>query len=403
MSPKPPKKRDNPRESALDQSLHWGPDMTRKCAYLLSLAALLLSWGSRVAAQTAGTGGSISSAPTNEDGNFNVTLVKAGGEEFDPIERNRPIGLAACIQGTIEVTLSGLPNSMQYPYLEVWYSTGAGNCQQGDRATRTAGSQNCTKLTHERENEQLNSFSYFNTEVDIQPVCRLNSEQTEGAEGPQTLYFLFLQSKGSAEQAMFYRAFTLRIDTHPPTPPKIVEAGSGQTDIPLKWELPVSSTNFWIAADYSQGALVGDGTDAGVVDAGAGADNCQSNYLKQGERFDPDARPPGLYVRETGSISTEWSFDGSVFQGAKRVPVVVVAQDLAGNLSPQSQVVCLTVTPTTGFWSRYKQGEGGDAEPGCACSAPGAPTRRRGLVLAAPAFVLLVGAYARRRIRRRAR
>ncbi|HET8939461.1 MAG TPA: hypothetical protein VFN67_38710 [Polyangiales bacterium] len=376
--------------------------MTRKCAYLLWLAALIVSWGPRASAQTAGTGGSVSSAPTAEDGNFNVDLIKAGGKDFNPQERTgRPIGLAACIEGSIEVTLSSLPNSAAYPYLEVWYSTGSGNCQMGDRATRTSGSQNCTKLEHSKESEQVNSYRTFNTEIDIRPVCRLNAEQTEGAEGPQTLYFLLLQSKGSAEQAQFYRAFTIKVDTHPPEPPKITLAGSGQTDIRLEWELPVSSTNFWVAADYSNGALTGD--DAGVSDASVGSSDCNSNYLHEGSKFEPDARPTGLYVRNTESISTSWSFDGALFKGVKRVPVVVVAEDLAGNLSRQSQVACITVEPTTGFWERYKASDGGDAGPGCACSAPGAPTRRSTALLATPVALLLVGAFVRRRIRRRAR
>jgi MYXO-CTERM domain-containing protein len=376
--------------------------MTRKCAYLLWLAALMVSWGPRASAQVAGTGGTVSSAPTAEDGNFNVDLIKAGGKDFNPQERTgRPIGLEACIQGSIEVTLSQLPNSAAYPYLEVWYSTGSGNCQMGDRATRTSGSQNCTKLSHEKESEQVNSYRTFNTEIDIKPVCRLNEEQTEGAEGPQTLYFLLLQSKGSAEQAQFYRAFTIKIDTHAPTAPKITLAGSGQTDIKLEWELPVSSTNFWVAADYSNGALSSDG-DAGVTDGGVGSNDCNSNYLRAGDKFDPDARPTGLYVRNTESISTSWSFDGALFQGVKKVPVVVVAEDLAGNLSLQSEVRCITVEPTTGFWERYKAADG-EAEVGCACAAPGAPRHGRNAVLATPVALLLVGAYARRRIRRRAR
>jgi MYXO-CTERM domain-containing protein len=163
----------------------------------------------------------------------------------------------------------------------------------------------------------------------------------------------------------------------------------------------VSSTNFWVAADYSNGALTGD--DAGVSDASVGSSDCNSNYLHEGSKFEPDARPTGLYVRNTESISTSWSFDGALFKGVKRVPVVVVAEDLAGNLSRQSQVACITVEPTTGFWERYKASDGGDAGPGCACSAPGAPTRRSTALLATPVALLLVGAFVRRRIRRRAR
>jgi MYXO-CTERM domain-containing protein len=414
MSPKPPKKRDNPRESALDQTLHWGPDMTRKSALLLWLTAWMIGWGPGASAQTAGTTGSLtagsaSSAPGGDGGNITVSLVKAGKEDLpETMRRGRPIGLQACIDGTIEVTLSNLPNSAAIPFLEVWYATGLGMCNQGDRGSRNNDSQECTRLYNSREGQRINSYPYFNAEVDIKPVCRLNSEQTSGVEGAQTLWFMLLRSENSAENADFYNAFTLTFDTTAPAAPEITTAGTGQTDIRLGWELPPGEMikTFWVAADYSGGLLTSD-SDAGVMDAGAVAANgCSSNYLIPGQRFDPNSKPAGLYVNETGSISTSWSFTAADFMGAKKVPAVVVAQDLAGNLSLQSKIACLTVTQTTGFWDRYKSPDGdgpGIAEPGCACSAPGTRSSTPGSMVAAVLALLFVGASARRRIRRRAR
>jgi MYXO-CTERM domain-containing protein len=385
--------------------------MTRKCAYQLWLAALMISWGAHAGAQTAGsnaptgTGGSLSSSPASEEGTgLIVTLVKAGGEEFSDQKRfGTPLGLPACMEGTIEVTISGLPNSPQYPYLEVWYGTGMGQCNQADRATRVNSAQNCTRLKTDRDGQQINSFTVLNAEVEIPPVCDLNAEKTTGSkQGPQTLWFLLLRSQGSAEAAMFYRAFTINIDTDAPDAPTKVTAGSGQTQIDVSWELPTTSiTNFWVAADFSEGALVDDS------DAGAGSSECPSNYLRQGKRFETDVKPPGLLIRATNSIATALTFSADDFMGAKIVPVAVAAQDLAGNISVMSEVKCIKVTKTTGFWDRYKSpdgnSDGGLAEPGCACSTPGARPGRTGVVLAAPVALLLVGAYARRRIRRRAR
>lgn len=385
--------------------------MTRKCAYRLLLAALTISWGAQAAAQSAGstattgTGGSLASSSASEEGNLIVTLVKAGGEEFSDQKRfGTPLGLKACKHGKIEVTVAGLPNSPQYPYLEVWYGTGQGQCNQADRATRVNAAQNCTRLGTNRDGEQINSFTVLNVEVDIPPVCDLNAEQTTGTkQGPQTLWFLLLRSQGSAEAAMFYKAFTIRIDTDPPDAPTNVEAGKGQTEIDVRWELPTTNiTNFWVAADYSEGALIDEDADAG-----AEMGDCVSNYLKAGKSFDPDAKAPGLLIRATNSIATEMTFDGRDFQGVKRVPVAVAAQDLAGNVSVMSEVRCLTVTPTTGFWDRYKTPDGdspgGVAEPGCACSAPGTRANGSAVVLAVPVALLVVGGYVRRRIRRRAR
>ena len=386
--------------------------MTRKCAYQLWLAALMISWGAHASAQVAGTGavtgagGSLSSSPASEEGTgLRVTIVKAGGQDFSDQKRfGTPLGLPACIEGSIEVTISGLPNSPQYPYLEVWYGTGMGQCNQADRATRVNAAQNCTKLTTDRNGQQINSFTVLNAKVDIKPVCDLNAEKTTGSkQGPQTLWFLLLRSQGSAEAAMFYRAFTINIDTDPPAAPTNVEAGSGQTQIDVSWELPTTSiTNFWVAADFSEGALMDD-SDAGA----SGTEECPSNYLRPEKRFDPNAQAPGLLIRATNSIATELTFSASDFQGAKLVPVAVAAQDLAGNVSVMSDVKCIKVTNTTGFWDRYKSPDGdsagGLAEPGCACSTPGTRPSRPGAMLAAPIALLVVGAYARRRFRRRAR
>lgn len=400
--------------------------MTRKSANLLWLAAWMIGWGAHASAQTAGTGavtgagGSLSSSPASEEGTgLIVTLVKAGGEDFSDQKRfGTPIGLPACTEGSIDVTVSGLPNSPQFPYLEVWYGTGMGDCDAADRATRVNSAQNCTRLSASTDGQQINSFTVLNTTVKIAPVCDLNAERTSGTkQGPQTLWFLLLRSQGSAEAAMFYRAFTINIDTVAPDPPTELNNPSGQTDIRLTWTLANSATNYWVFADYSEGALVGeeDDSDAGVADGGTGtagsgsaaANGCTSNYLRKGARIPVEARPPGLLVRETDSISTEMSFDGRDFEGVKKVPVAVAAEDLAGNVSVMSDVSCITVEQTTGFWDRYKSPDGdsagGVAEPGCACSTPGAHPNSPGLVLAAPIALLVVGAYARRRIRRRAR
>jgi hypothetical protein len=39
-------------------------------------------------------------------------------------------------------------------------------------------------------------------------------------------------------------------------------------------------------------------------------------------------------------------------------------------LSPVSNIACLKVVPTSGFWDSYKT-DGGEADAGCGCSVPG--------------------------------
>lgn len=385
----------------------WGPSMTRKSARML--LALVAVWAQQASAQTAGSGAGGSgsttgttSTATDDNGNMNVTMVEAGGEPFKETDRlgGVPINVLDCLQGTIKVTVSGLPNSSQYPYLEVWYASGTGNCNQSDRATRVSVESRCTKLELSREDSRINNRQYYDVVVPIAPVCQLNSEN-RGSDGQKTLWFLALKSEGSAEEAVNYRSFNFKVDTDPPDPPVIEMAGSGESDIRLAWSLPAGDPKrFWVVADVSGGALVDEDLDGGV----GIADGCSSSYLASGKNFDPSSRPEGLFVDTFEMATTEASYSADQLRNLMKVPVVVVAGDLAGNPSPMSDLACLSVVETNGFWDSYKTNGGADtAEPGCACSAPGAAGRSAGAWTAVPVALLLGGAYARRRTRRRAR
>lgn len=384
--------------------------MTRKSATML--LALVALWAPRASAQTAGTGGSGTTVTNNASGsnkgNINVILTKVGDKNYDTT-KSLPLNLSDCINGKLTATLTSLPNSPQYPYLAVWWATGSGMCEEGNRGSRTPATSQCTRLSHNRENDRVNNYTNFAVEVDFSPVCQLNSDLSGGQDGKKELYFLLLSSKGSSEAAMFYGTLNFDLDLTPPDPPTITEAGVGQTDIPVKWSATIQTGDqFYVAADYSGGALERDGgvadADGGIMmDAGAGSGGCYSAYLKPGAKIDLSARPPGLLIAGP-TTAREYSFTGEDFHGATKVPAVVVAKDRAGNVSAMSEVACLTVEPTSGFWNRYKQGDtAGTADPGCACSTPGARGRRAAGLAAIPATLLLACAWALRRIRRRAR
>jgi MYXO-CTERM domain-containing protein len=384
--------------------------MTRKSATML--LAVIALWARPAFAQSTGTAGSGSTVTNNASGtvkgNITVLLSKVGTTNFDST-RPHPLGLDDCINKKLTVSLSNLPNSVQYPYLEVWWATGTSMCEAGDRGSRTPSTNQCTKLTHNKEDQKFNALTTAAVEVEFRPVCQLNAEQTGGSDGKKEIYFILLSSKGSSEAATFYGSLNFDLDLSPPPVPAITEHGSGMTDIRLAWSQSTggdTGIKYWVAADWSQGALMRDGGAATTDnDGGIANTECPSNYLVKGYRLDPEARPTGLFVKDT--TATEYSFTAENFHGATLVPAAVVAQDLAGNVSALSEVVCLKVEPTTGFWGLYKQGDGGTAsglaEPGCACSAPGAHSRRFTTLTILPVALLLAGGYARRRIRRRAR
>jgi MYXO-CTERM domain-containing protein len=60
--------------------------------------------------------------------------------------------------------------------------------------------------------------------------------------------------------------------------------------------------------------------------------------------------------------------------GSMLAAVAVISDDLAKTTSVLSNISCLQVVETNGFWEKYKA-SGGDAEQGCVCSTPGAGHR----------------------------
>lgn len=375
--------------------------MTRKSGTCLWALAIAL-WAHTASAQTAGTGGSTGSSGTaTAGGNIRIELKKIGTADYPTNARANlsiPIGRTACgnpinPDNTITVTVSGLVGGNTFPYLEAWLATGNSNCNQGSRSTRVPDSANCTKLEIPNSNQvQVANRSFYDVEIKLGDTCV--------SEGTRPIYILQVASQNSTADATSYGVMDkLRVDTTPPDPPAGLDPGTGQTVIPLTWTANSVDTNdYFVLADKTQDGDV----DAGAFGPDAGVNpGCPSVLLRSGLDFDPTSIPANLYSKNlTGQVMHEYKFNGNDFPGKKYVAATVVARDLAGNTSKMANIVCLTVTPTTGFWERYKD-DGGAVEPGCACSAPGAHGARGG-ALAGLALVLGF-TYLRSRTRRRAR
>jgi len=383
---------------------------------------------------SSGTAGSTSVANGTVDGTtgtFTVKLLYAGGDadnhEQDYSEQASttgyviPINKASCDQGTIEVQLNGVNTA--YLYLEPWYSTGSGQCNQGDRNTRVTSSQNCTKLSFAGDDSQgqISGRTRFNVVVNIGPVCA-------AGDGDKQLYFLALRSQNSSETTQSFGVLKFTVDTTGPTPATNLSSEPGETQIPLKWDAPadaLTTSTAWIVVDP---ILAGEDQDSGVEDDAAVADDagtdsdagtttdatdtsvqCPSSVLIANSTPDTstlrDLEDQGeLIIKRISPGSKEsTTLDGRDFGlNVNLAAATVVIFDQAGNPSTMSNVVCVQVVDTTGFWDQY-QANGGTAEPGCACSVPGARTGRFGFLAALPGLVLLGVCIARVRSRRRAR
>lgn len=378
--------------------------MTRYSASLLSVLVAL--WAAHASAQDAGvvttsgtgavSGGSTSG--TGNSGNLGVQILEAGKREYeDRISNTVPINAAACAQGTMRVQIQRLPPSSQYPYMEAWYGAGGGACQQGNRSTRPAGTGNCVKLDIETGAEMIMSRTFYDFEVNIQPVC-------SSGEGKRSIFFLALSGQNSNEDAAYYAELVFNVDLTAPAVVQNVASSPGETEIPLSWTPPDTSQYFWVLVDINAGPG-GNDDDAGSNPL------CNSSLIRAGAPFDPSAvgaldnLPDGVIYKYFQGRTSETTFNSDDWGDSMLGAATVIAADKAFNPSVMSEVVCLNAVKTSGFWDRYRE-NGGTAEPGCACSVPGAGARSRGLNVTTglPVLGLLAFGFTRwRRIRRRAR
>lgn len=279
------------------------------------MLSMLLGWNTSSAAAQA-------SPSAGRPGNVVARLVKAGSDDYKDASGLTPINRAACEAGTLTVLLGSLPDADTYPDLEVWLATGIGECEQADRDARasTSGTTlNCTKL------EVKNSYRFSTIaalEFELGPAC-------EG-EGAWTLYFLALRGGQAGEAANFYATLPFSIDKTAPDAPTDVQAGTGSSNIPLTWA----------PAPHAAGYVILFDEDAKQSDDGS----CESELLQEGASVSVKDFPAGMSIQSNGNSMSSAQVDGlALLGGAGTLGAAVVAVDRAGNMSPLSQVVCLSV------------------------------------------------------------
>jgi MYXO-CTERM domain-containing protein len=333
------------------------------------IAAVLLTLafmdGTPVAAQTAGSG---ATTPAGNPG-INVILKRVGNDAYTDLSKMTPIGKSQCDQGTFTVDLTGLPASLVsggYMFLEVWAQTGNNDCTSATRDIDLNAENKCTKLN--KTQIRLNGQTMISGLV--VPLTAADGDSTQGvcaAEGPRTIYFLALRGTASNEATSVYGTLIVQIATTPPGAPTNVVGGSGETEIPVTWTNPPQQ----IYSVYTLIDPLAEEDATGVDDDGGVSAGCISRTLMEDASIDPSNPPKG--VRVLGPIekmAKETTINGDDLN-TELAAVGIIVGDRAKNFSHLSNIGCIKVTPTAGFWDTYEK-EGGGAGNGCSCSAVGA-------------------------------
>jgi MYXO-CTERM domain-containing protein len=285
--------------------------------------------------------------------------------------RKTPIGKDQCDEGVdLSFRLSNLFIGTSAPkYIEIYRGTDCNTTEGKDGL----GDDNCERIKYVNRN----SSSVQDIELPLKDLC--------DSEGDVTLWFLPVNTLGTNAVVTPYGVFQLPLDVIAPTAPVNVRGGDGETEIRINWERsdtnisrnwiiwdpkPVTDTTVTDSGVTAEAGTGGSGDDAGATE-GSTDPSCVSSLLKPGEMLDVDKLPKGLGKKEqVGDVESALLSGNDI--NSPRAAVAVIAQDLAGNFSPMSNIACVNVVDTSGFWDDYKQ-NGGDAESGCACSLPGSP------------------------------
>ncbi len=294
----------------------------------------------------------------NNTGGLSVTLQNADGVDFNPLDPQEVFGRQACERNaTLTFRIRGLATGFNTSrYLEFWIGESCANSNARD------GEENddCQRIG---DVERTGTRDYEDVEISMDALCLENSQ------GQVEIYFLPVDTTNTSESIDVYGMFRINIDIDPPTTPSGLSGGSGETEIPIEWSSG--------GANISRHFLIWDRRPIDVSELDGGAEaagdlECVSASLLPGEEIDFDNLGPSIKVKTIEGAGVRATVSGDEL-GAQQVAMAVVAEDLAGNVSKLSNIACVKVVPTDGFWDEVAA-QGGDYESGCACSVPGART-----------------------------
>jgi hypothetical protein len=353
-------------------------------------AALAASCTLAPLARAQGTGGTGGTTPSGAGG-LRVTLISIGKEEVDTVGVIYLNRQQCRDNDELLFKVDYVPQDK--PSLDIYTGENCNSENNRGNSTNLA----CTFLTNVPTGGVTMGLM-----LHIPTRELLNDESCDAAdESMPKLWFLAVSQKMSVENVHnnYGRFDRVKVDTALPTPPINVRGGEGENTIPVSWQGGQTNLKgFRIYIDPNAG-LPGSGgagtsssgsdtetdADAAVIDAGEGViptssvdggvqisgpnPDCPSSVLMGGG--DPADLPASIRkktIDEPTGTGTELSPSQI---GGTHAAIAVVAIDLAGNESAISEVECIDVVETTGFWDRYEE-NGGEVPTGCPCSAVGA-------------------------------
>lgn len=351
---------------------------------LPSLAQLVsLALAASAAAQT--------TTPSSSSGLIKAEILTIGGEEVGLGEQS--VGIDDCDDdAVIEVRLDGVPSESEA--IDIWIGESCNTM-----ARRDGSDDDCTYVGNQPADRTTNLIIELRA-GDLIEDCSSNEEST-----PKIWLLAVKDPQGSEDVGTSYAQISnLHLDTRAPEAPTEVEGGSGEREIPVEWNTDDSDLErFIILIDPMPTMDPGAGTagsaspsedDAGAPTGGGGWNGeCGSSVLTPGADLSSiSTRVKRKEVNEATATHADLSsadIDGTA------AAVAVVAVDKAGNESPVSELGCVYVVPTEGFWERYQQ-EPDAVGAGCPCRALGPAHAESGLPV-----MLALGWLARSARRRR--
>jgi MYXO-CTERM domain-containing protein len=354
--------------------------MMRTFARLITLCLLLpLTWAARPALAQGTT-------TTTTTGSIPVLLLRVAGTDYNTVAK-LPINAKACATPHLplefKLTLPG--SSANQPFLQVWFGS---SCNAANARVTTTTTTPCALLN---TYTVASSDTVRNFTVNATGIC--------AGGGTQQVWFLLTPTDTmTADAVTTYGEYDVKIDTNPPIAPSGVTSGTGETQIPVTWNAPNDDlygyTILWDTNVTTTGGGAGTGgstLDAAIVEADSGAvskdggidggvtgtvipdqPGCTSQLLHGGAIIDLDHLPAGVGRSDLKGKASSTTLSADQLGGkiGTVAAIAVVAIDVAGNPSLLSNTACAEIVKTLGFWDVYKA-NGGNAEQGCACSAPG--------------------------------
>lgn len=310
---------------------------------------------------------------TTPSGTIAIQLVSIGGKTVG--SSPRPISLDDCTEPTATIKFHARDVPTAKETLDLYIGD---NCNQTNRTTADA---NCAFV----DTFPINDSKELDMLVDA-------ADTTCPADGEPTFWFLAVDSShGGEDVAMNFGTLKVKFDTKVPAAPDNVEGGAGERQIPISWETDEKENARFIVYIDDQATSGDDGSDGGTSSDG----KCSSSRLVAGSAAKDIPKSIPTQVIEEGT-ATGLDLDAKDIDG-NLAAVGVVAVDIAGNESTLSELACVEVVPTEGFWEHYQKA-GGTADTGCAVHAqPGGVARGE----ARGALVLALGLLALARARRR--